>query len=135
MCNKDLMINTFITHTLGIWLPMLLIAITYIAMYRKLKKEAQLAQNNSTQDSHAQLTQISQTFTIVLFVFYICYLPLSIQHVVYYYFRYSERPINKSAYINYRAITQFLLYTNSCLNPIIYSKVHLKIYNYFRKLI
>ena len=133
--NLELIINTFVTCSLGIWLPMILIGITYIAMYLKLKKEAQITQSNSTLDSQAQLNRISRTFTTVLFVFYICYLPLSVQHAIYYYFKYTNRTINESVYNNCWAISQFLLYTNSCLNPIIYSKVHLKIYNCVRKLV
>ena len=134
MDHKDYVINTSIMYTLGIWLPMLLIAAVYIVMYLKLKKQAQLTQNHSTQDSHAQLNRISRTFTIVLLVFYICYLPFTLQSAIYYYLDNFKKVKYYNAHHIVFSINQVLLFSNSSMNPVIYSKIHVKIFNCFKRL-
>ena len=71
----------------------------------------------------------------MLVVFYVCYLPDTIRYTIYVYYQYAGKNINFGAYqISYTATT-FLFVSNSSLNPVIYSKVHVKIYNIFKLLI
>ena len=129
LSKKEYLIETLVTFSIGIWFPMLLILIVYILMYIKLKKQAVIRRNSSSQNSNAQMTQISRTFSIVLIVFYICYLPSTML------FPYLIQSINTEDYDTVRAVFSVLLFTNSCLNPIIYSKIHEKIYKNMKQLI
>ena len=103
-------------------------------MYLKLKKLAEDRQQNSTHDSGAQLLRISRTFAIVLVVFYVCYLPATILYTIHVYYLYARKNINFGAYQISSTVTTFLFVSNSSLNPVIYSKVHVKIYNIFKLL-
>ena len=76
--DKEYLIETLVTYFIGIWIPMFLTAIVYFLMYFRLMKHSEIRRNSFSQDSSAQLTKISRTFTIVLIVFYICYLPFTI---------------------------------------------------------
>ena len=132
MNDKEKFVEATITITLGIWLPMLLIAIVYILMYLGLKKQATIRRQNSSLDSQAQMNRISRTFTVILLVFYICYLPNTIQFVVNLYTIYNKKPIYLDAVAD---VSTFLQFSNSCLNPIIYSNIHQKIFICIRQFI
>ena len=132
---KEHLVYRFVSYTLGIWLPMLLIVIVYIFMYLKLKKQAEIRKRHSTQDSQRQLTQISKTFTTVLAVFYICYLPITLQEAISIYLEYFERAINTDVFNTANTINNFLLFSHSCMNPIIYSRIHRRIFDNMRQFI
>ena len=73
---------------------------------------------------------------MVLIVFYICYLPFSTQDpIASNVFYNSEKTFNRKAYDIATTVSRFLLFSNSCLNPVIYSRIHLKIFNFFKILI
>ena len=130
---KDNLVITIISNTLGIWLPMFMIAAVYILIYIRLKKQAKLRRNNSSQNSYRQMRGISKTFTIILITYYVCYLPFTIQYTITTYFLASKREIDLKAYsmIHNFALpfTNFLMFSNNCLNPLIYGRIHLKIYS------
>ena len=115
---------------------MILIAIAYIFISFELKKTEKLRRQNSSYSvkrSEAQMTKISRTFMIILLAFYIGYLPSTIMNVLYVlpdFYTY----INLDKFNTAFAVTNFLWFTNSSLNPIIYSKIHVKIYNYVKTL-
>ena len=127
--NMDTLTNTIITILFGVWLPMILIALVYILMYLRIKQQATQRELNSSHDSRAQMVQILRTFTIVVLVYYVCYLPSYILDVIYTYSLHVTEVISGDTYNRVLPITNFLLFCNSCLNPIIYSKIHMKIYN------
>ena len=77
--------NLLLTYTFGIWLPSLLIAVTYILMYLKLKKQGSQRQQSSTYDSNSEMLQISLTSSIVVLTFYICHLLSPINHAIHRY--------------------------------------------------
>ena len=126
--------NLLLTYTFGIWLPSLLIAVTYILMYLRLKKQASRRQQSSTYNSNSQMLQISHTFSIVLFAFYICHLPYTITHAIHRCLEYFHKPLNDDVYQMVRPFAIFLFLSNSSLNPIIYSKIHVKIFSGFKRL-
>ena len=132
---KEALDNYLLSNSLGIWFPMLLIVIVYAMMYVRLKHQAEIRQQASSHDSRSQLTRISRSFTTVLVTFYVCYLPATIQHIMYFHYRYYKKEISPYVYNDILTITNLLLFSNSCMNPIIYSKIHLKIYRSIRKFI
>ena len=139
-CSVDLsggdpLIEFFIAYTIGLWIPMLVIPIVYIQIYLELKKQTQLRKYSSTHEPSAQLTRISRTFISVLVVFYVCYLPTTIIDAIYVYSVNAEMNVNTDLLDTSYVVTQSLLFSNSCLNPVIYSKIHLKIYHYIKQLI
>ena len=104
-------------------------------MYFKIKQQAELRRHNSSIDPISQLNQSLCIFTTVVAVFYICYLPNAIQYQVEVYVIYFKIPINWDLFMTVYAFTNFLFFSNSCLNPIIYSRVHLKIYSCIKQVI
>ena len=130
---KDNLIFSTSIYAIGILLPMLLIVMVYISIYVKLKKQAQFRRHSASINSDAQIVQLSQTFTIVVLVFFICYLPITLLATMSQYslYRNKSNAITKIA----RTIFTVLLFGNSCMNPIIYSKIHVKIYNHVKRFI
>ena len=134
MNTKDRSINSFVILSLGVWLPMILIPIVLILTFYKLKEQARLRKNSSTQDWNAQLSRISRTFTVVLVVFYVCYLPDTITDTaIAIYYLLSGKNTYDDAVLTSYTVTTFLLFSNSCLNPVIYSKIHVNIYNCLKR--
>ena len=138
--HKEAFINIVLVFTLGIWLPMLLIAIVNILMYLKLSKQAEIRKASSSYNSKAQLKNISKTFTIVVVSFYICYLPATIIKTLMHYILityWSTYTYWKYEYALGKAwdITNILWFSNSTINPIIYGKVHEKIYHSIKRLL
>ena len=121
--------------SLGLWIPMVLITIVYIFMYRKLKEQANVRQEITLHNSQSQMEMIWRTFTIVLLAFYICFLPISICRAFAVYCSYFKKDFDKEAFMTALTFAIFLSNTNSSLNPIIYSKLHQKIYKYIKQMI
>ena len=143
MSYKELLIANFVTFSIGVWVPMILIALVYTLTFLKLKELAEITRNSSSQPSSAQLKKISRTFTTVILVFYICYLPATIVSTIsswkLYYFELNPKndisrndiEVISTAF----TISHLLMYTNCSLNPVIYSKVHIRIYNRVKQII
>ena len=108
---------------------MILIALVYLLMYLRIKQEANQRRFNSSHDSSAQMSQVSRTFTIVVVVYFVCYIPTSILVVIQDYSLFVTEVISVHSYNNALPFTNLLLFSNSCLNPLTYSKIHMKIYN------
>ena len=125
MSDKSFMIDAFLTSSLGILLPMVIIAIVYIIIYLRLKKQAQIRRTHSSHDSNNQMVKFSRTFTTLVIVFYICYLPATILSLHHFknYVSYNNHHFNTAL-----SISNFLMNINCCINPLIYSKIHVKIY-------
>ena len=121
--------NTTVTFVIGVWLPMSMIATIYGLFYMKLKQQAQIRRQNSSQDSRSQMMKISRTFTVVVLVYFICYLPHTILNIMHYYSQYANELISVDTFNRAIPFTNFLIFSNSCLNPLIYSKIHVKIHN------
>ena len=102
---------------------------------KQMTLQTAIIQQSSSRNSRLQLTQISRTFSTVLAVFYICYLPFTVQFTFYIYSTYFNHKIDSDAYKTVQTFTLFLFFNNCCLNPIIYSRIHVKIFNCIRGLV
>ena len=111
---------------------MTLIALVYILMYLRMKKEAIQRELTSSHDSRAQMVQISRTFTVVVMAYFVCYLPHTILQIMYRYSQYTTEIISSDTFNRIVPFTNMLIFSNSCLNPIVYSKLLMKIYNAVR---
>ena len=87
---KDQVLNTTITFFFEVWRPMALIVIIYVLLYLKLKQQGQLQQQKSSRDSRAQMMTISRTFTVVVLVHFVSYLPHTIVQIMYDYSQYHD---------------------------------------------
>ena len=132
---KDRLMQFLVAHAIGIWLPMILIAIVYTLLFCKLKDQAEIRERTSSQDAEAQLNCISRRFKKVLIAFYVCYLPFTIQYTIMHCFYYLGININSYASNIALTITNNLWVINCCVNPIIYSKIHTRIYERIRSLL
>ena len=72
---------------------------------------------------------------MILVVFYICYLPFTIRDTVQAYFLYVNSNYDIEAFNTALTVANFLIHTNSCMNPIIYSKIHERIFKLVKQFI
>ena len=123
--DKEPATNLLITHIIGIWIPMLIVVTVHIIMYLKLRREAKIISQSSSSNTNNQMQRISKTFLVTVIVFFICLLPWSVMHVLWWKFGDTT---NSTVFIDIRNYSLTLANTNSCLNPFIYSKLHQKIF-------
>ena len=117
-----------IIRSIGIWMPAIIIILTHIMMFCKLKKEARIRSQSTSSNTSTQMQQISKTFLVTVIVFLVCLLPWSIIQCL----RYSyNSDIESSPSFKRMSNYSFTLANlNSCLNPFIYSKIHQKIWRW-----
>ena len=108
---------------LGIWLPMLIIIICHIVMFCKLQKEAIARRRHAISiNTNQQMQRISKAFLVVVCAFFVCLIPQSVLSCF-------EKEVRTNAHlVNLWNVSIPLANVNSCLNPCIYGKIHLKIY-------
>ena len=126
---KILFYNVILTYTLGIWIPALILLILHIVMFRKLNEEAKIRTQTSTMDSKQQMKRIMKTFSLIIIAFYVCILPnlFFLTYKIYYTIHRNKR-MDLKLYDNMKLTFLCLQNINSCLNPLIYAKIHHKIY-------
>ena len=117
--------------SVGIWIPIFVIASVYISMYSHLKKKARKRKSSSTQDSTVQMQQILRTFLITVFAFFLCLLPMTIFQTV----SAHQKWYQSSKYYFLSHVFGTIANMNSALNPLIYSKMYLRIYQILRQLL
>ena len=122
---KQNFVNEIIGFCLGIWTPMLTVVVIYVKMYMHLKKRANVRRKISTQDSTVQMQKVVMTFFITVLGFYFCLLPMTIYQTIDYHPKRFDR-YNRLYLVSH--IFGALANANSCLNPFIYSKIHLRVY-------
>ena len=119
------LINAVVTFALGIWLPMLVTVPIYVCMYHRLHKQAKLRKQNSSHDADAQMRKILRRFTIVVIVFYLCFLPFTLIETylnVLYFKNQTHKYSSKSQLQTLKclmSLCMILQNLNSCLNPVI----------------
>ena len=125
-------ISLIIQYSIGLWIPAILLLVLHFVMYRKLRQEAQARMQMCTSDSSEQMKIILRTFTIIVITYNICLLPYSFVSVT----RAYLLDFNQSTFLSYANLFTTLSYVlgrltnlNSCINPLIYGQVHLKIYS------
>ena len=125
--------DTVIKNTVGVWIPMLIIVTVYVLMFLKLKQHARVRSAYSSQDPTFQIRRISRTFITVVCVFFICLLPRSIWETYVKYLKITTHNLSH----NYRSlnsvtdVTTLLSNINCCLNPVIYTKLHTRLFGSF----
>ena len=117
--------------SVGIWIPIFVIASVYISMYSHLKKKARKRKSSSTQDSTVQMQQILRTFLITVFAFFLCLLPMTIFQTV----SAHQKWYQSSKYYFLSHVFGTIANMNSALNPLIYSKMYLRLYQIFLRLL
>ena len=114
----------------GIYLPMFLTFLVHVVMFYKIRARARKMSSSSTQNADHTIHKVSRNFLAIICAFYLCILPNTI------YFHNLWYLINKEQWETLSAelfgpvphATTVLMGVNSCVNPIIYSGVHHKIY-------
>ena len=120
---------TLATNLFGIWLPMVIIVIVHILLFRKLRKQARVRRHHisSTHKAPSQLQSISKRFIVIVCAFFLCMLPGTVIQTYFAYLMYSEteKQYNDLYVSFFRSAVQIstsIMNINSCLNPFIYSK-------------
>ena len=78
----------------------------------------------TSRQADTQMAKILRTFLVVIMAFYICCLPATILFIYYN----ANEVTNTPTFDTSQNFANFLNNVNSCLNPLIYSKLHLKVY-------
>ena len=116
---------------LEIVIPMVIILVTQVIMYIKLRQQAKRMSRSTTQDQTQRLQKLSKTFITVVIAFYICVFPHYFQHmyenylIVYDFTHYAHIVIRDRQIHEFFTITTYI---NCTLNPFIYSKIHERIF-------
>ena len=134
MTESESFYNNLIEASLSIWLPLIIITVIHVIIFIRLRKQAHARSHSSNTDSSQQMKRILKTFIVIVCAFYVCTLPKTISYTYVCYLRLQAAKkgiflsnINKHIYLvhNY---TIHLMVMSSCLNPIIYSRSHEKVY-------
>ena len=121
-----------ILRLIAVWIPMVIIVLTHTVMFLKLKKEARIRSQSTSSDTSNQMQQISKTFLVTVIIFLVCLLPWSIIDCLRWKLNDdtdTEFTVSLTRMNNYSLALANL---NSCLNPFIYSKIHLKIWHWMK---
>ena len=124
--DKDWLVYNVVASCIGIWAPMLLLIASHIAMFLKLRKEADTRARCTTTDTTQHLKNISKTFLVIVCAFYISVLPNTVLQILIAHYGTRQQVVGE-VYINFSNYSILLMNSNSCLNPIIYSKIHVRI--------
>ena len=118
-------------------IPLFLIIGFNFTAFRKLKQQMKSIDLKSNARRLAILRKASKTFCLVVVLFFICTLPsavyyITIRYLVVYDLEYATRHLKDIS----RAHNYLVKLTNlnSCLNPVIYAKVHTKVWKLIRTL-
>ena len=135
LSNEEQFIHILVTQTIGLWVPLLLVILVHIAMFIELRKRAQIrAQSTSTTNNQMQRTM--RLFLVIVLAFFACSMPYSILNCLMYYpgnlIGIHAKSTDYNNIIRVRNVCVPLAFLNSCLNPYIYSKAHLKIFSGLR---
>ena len=114
------LIFSFTTHFIGIWLPLATIVVVHLAMFFKLRKQARIRAHSSGVDTSRHMIGISRIFIMIVVTLFTCLLPWSVMNII-------NQGNTDSIYINdMKNFSIPLANMNSCLSPLIYSKIHRK---------
>ena len=118
MTYEESIVQTFITYSLGLWLPMFAIIVVHIGMYIRLKQQARIRAQHSTSDTTVQMKRTLKLFLVVVLAFITCTLPLSLFNCIK-----QANPRYYSKHLrDVRNLSIPLSYLNSCLNPLFIQK-------------
>ena len=131
--DKILLYSYILIYSIGLWFPAIILFTLHFIMYHKLKKEAQIRTNTSTMDSTLQMRRMMKTFSVIVIAFYICMIPHSILHTYLTHTVILGKVMNRKLYYTMSLTFTCLQNINSCLNPLIYAKIHLKIYSALKR--
>ena len=136
--NKEWYLESLIKTAVGIWLPMLIVALCYAALFIRLRQQALFRSRSSSSTSSGTQTQmISRTFSVIVCAFFICMLPGTTIWIHYTYLKYTGSVSylikNWSIYNAAIDISWAVTNLNCCLNPFIYGKLHRKLWSFIEK--
>ena len=132
-CEPSQKVNWFKVYitvdTIGIYLPMLLVMVSHFIMFLVLREQAIRRRYTTNSEASNQLQSISRKFVVIVCAFFICLLPKTIlsNYDAYYVMKGS---LHMSPEHTVKRMIQFttpLLNLNSCINPLIYAKIHTKV--------
>ena len=131
-CEPSQKVNWFKVYitvdTIGIYLPMLIVMVTHFIMFLVLREQAIRRRYTTNSEASNQLQSISRKFVVIVCAFFICLLPKTILS------NYDAYNVMKGWHTSpehtVKRMIQFttpLLNLNSCINPLIYAKIHTKV--------
>lgn len=126
MSFANLLHYTAIVATLGFFLPLIVIVLSYVIIYVRVK----FGGYNASPEKDWNL---ERTLIIVISVFLICWLPFFIFTLIYHYCFSCELRADHVPYLI--SFIKWMHYLNSCCNPFIYGLFNLNFKNAFRALI
>ena len=120
----EYIIAKVVGNIIGVWIPLIIVVIVHIVMFLKLRKQAQIAARSNSNETLDQLQRISKTFLLTVLSFFICLLPLSILDTI----ELVQSDVQNYYFWKCRNFYIHLANMSISLNPIVYSKIHVRIY-------
>ena len=130
MCRNFLEDTEFKVHTLTaasiqIFIPLLILTIIYSLIIVELRHGAKrfliLSHARDTRIRLKRNRKTTKLLIIIVVVFYVCVLPVN---VFYLFYLFDVNSLSLSVTLHVFAFLQMLQMVNSCVNPIIYSRLH-----------
>ena len=127
--DEEQLLRLLIRYSIWLWFPIFTVTIVHMAMFLKLQQQARIrAASTSISITNCQMQRTLKIFLVVVFAFLTCTFPLSVLNCI----KYRYQHFHKMHLVNLRNYCIPLAYLQSCLNPFIYSKIHLRIYRSMR---
>ena len=126
--NVNWFIVIIIGDLVGIYLPMLIVLVAHLLMFLVLREQAIRRSYTANTEISSQLQSISRRFVVIVCAFYICLLPKTIlsNYHAYNVMSGEKRMSKDHVVMKMKYLASPLLNLNSCLNPLIYAKIHTK---------
>ena len=119
-----------------LWIPIIILIVSQILMYIRLKREALAHSTSTNQNRFSQLSRASKSFRTIVAVFAICTIPYGmINHLITYYVAFNLSFIMKHHKTLNETLDAFLLLmsTNCIWNALIYGKIQQHITKAWRR--
>ena len=126
---EEKFIKSIFQFSIGFWIPMVLTMVCHFLMYKKLRTQTIFRRNSSSSiNSNLQMKRITVKFVVIICAFYTCILPLTIVETYATYQKYKGLTILSPAqYHMILSLCTLLMDFNSCINPLIYANLHVRL--------
>ena len=134
---KPILISSIILLIVAIYVPLVLVVTLQVFSYKALLNSTSNNQIASQPARVQRIRRVNRTFLLVIITFFLMTLPIGIITPWVYYgmFFKGEKVVadKDNTFFQVASMSQLLLTANSSVNPIIYSKVHIKIKKLLRR--
>lgn len=124
---------TFFIEVIFVFIPMTLIAVFHICMWRKIENQPELESASEEVKRQHKMKRVSRTFQIIFFMYFMMTVPHALCVLVVMYYKDYDQLFFERHYdqlVRWNDGTLSILILNSCVNAFIYGKAHSKLWKF-----